>query len=1164
MNKIIQKITTLMLICMIMFVLPQIVKAQYNRASNESWKAELKVACEGDTVTCAFGGDPSATDNFDIGLDIAAPPSSMAYYAYFEIAGFINALQTDLRAWIEPYDADITWTLKVMNSAGKNSTITWDPTQLPIQGIFTVTGANGPVDMRAQDSVRFNGDKSLQILYRAAPDLSWKVPISINCEDITLVRTFGGHPAATDSFDLGLDIAVPPSAMNFYAYFQIEKLPYSLGEDIRAWIEPYDTDISWNLKVLNTQAKNTVFTWDPAKLPTEGTFTIEWSNATLNMRTEDSLTIAGDSEIQIKYSATGRASWTVPLTITSENVTLTRTFGGHPDATDGFDIGLDIAIPPPAMSYYAYFQIPGFINMLEKDMRAWLPPYETEITWTLQLVYTQGKSTTITWDATLLHAEGNFTLEGTNLEVNMRTKSSVTVDGDKTLTIRYTVTETENWAVPLTIESEGITFTRTFGGDPNGTDDFDTGLDIAVPPPAMSFYTYFQISGFINMLEKDIRGWVAPFDTDITWLLQVVYSQGKRVSIKWDPANLPTEGNFTLEGANGAIDMRSQSSATFSGDKSILIKYISSALAKKHRSSANAASWELPINIVGGDNVNLTRTFGGDAAATDDYDVGLDVASPPPAMSYYAYFQIGGFINMLVKDLRGWVEPYDQEITWTLVIINSQNKTSTLSWDAVKLPPLGDFILSGLENPVDMRAENSITFTGDKTLTIQYQPKEVATAWLCDLTINGDNLTFVRTFGGDSTATDNYDDALDKVAPPAGMGYYNYFEITEFPNYLEKDVRSWHTPFETNHTWTLQIINAVNVNSTITWEPACLPAVGEFIITDLVDSMKMRLENSMAVVGNQTIKILYIGSEEPAALRGDVDGDGKRTIADLMLVIAFINGTQTPTSDQEWAADCNADGEVNILDVVQLIRWINSETVPKHIPTMTTATAQIIFETAHFISAKRAVIPVKLITNQPVAGIQVKLRSGKNGVIFKSPQFQSATNNLQYAIDIDQNHLNLLLYDTQGTPIEAGEQLLFELPLELNQNASALADLEIVEVMLANSVGQMIPVHIHNSNHADSQVLPKTYSLKPNFPNPFNPATKFSYQLPEPAQVTIKVYNMLGQEIKTLIKMHQPAGEYQIEWDGTNALNQAMGSGIYLCVMQAGDFKQIQKMALVR
>ncbi|MBN1638304.1 MAG: T9SS type A sorting domain-containing protein [Ignavibacteriales bacterium] len=91
--------------------------------------------------------------------------------------------------------------------------------------------------------------------------------------------------------------------------------------------------------------------------------------------------------------------------------------------------------------------------------------------------------------------------------------------------------------------------------------------------------------------------------------------------------------------------------------------------------------------------------------------------------------------------------------------------------------------------------------------------------------------------------------------------------------------------------------------------------------------------------------------------------------------------------------------------------------------------------------------------------------------------------------------------------------------------------------------------------------IPCSFSLQQNYPNPFNPHTTIKYQLPKTAKVVLKIFNMLGQEVKTLINDHKEAGYYIIQWDGRNMSDSQVASGIYICRVEfhIGNEKFVQE-----
>lgn len=94
--------------------------------------------------------------------------------------------------------------------------------------------------------------------------------------------------------------------------------------------------------------------------------------------------------------------------------------------------------------------------------------------------------------------------------------------------------------------------------------------------------------------------------------------------------------------------------------------------------------------------------------------------------------------------------------------------------------------------------------------------------------------------------------------------------------------------------------------------------------------------------------------------------------------------------------------------------------------------------------------------------------------------------------------------------------------------------------------------------------LPRKFSLSQNYPNPFNPTTTIRFDVPKIANVTIKIYDILGREVRTLINRKLNAGSYEEIWDGKNNRRIPVASGIYLLRLQAKDFVSVKKMVLLK
>ena len=93
---------------------------------------------------------------------------------------------------------------------------------------------------------------------------------------------------------------------------------------------------------------------------------------------------------------------------------------------------------------------------------------------------------------------------------------------------------------------------------------------------------------------------------------------------------------------------------------------------------------------------------------------------------------------------------------------------------------------------------------------------------------------------------------------------------------------------------------------------------------------------------------------------------------------------------------------------------------------------------------------------------------------------------------------------------------------------------------------------------------PEIHILTQNYPNPFNPSTTIQYSVTAPGQIFIKIYNNLGQEVRTVLEEHKQAGEYSIVWDGKDNDGNPLASGAYFYQMRVGDFISAKKMIMLK
>jgi photosystem II stability/assembly factor-like uncharacterized protein len=98
----------------------------------------------------------------------------------------------------------------------------------------------------------------------------------------------------------------------------------------------------------------------------------------------------------------------------------------------------------------------------------------------------------------------------------------------------------------------------------------------------------------------------------------------------------------------------------------------------------------------------------------------------------------------------------------------------------------------------------------------------------------------------------------------------------------------------------------------------------------------------------------------------------------------------------------------------------------------------------------------------------------------------------------------------------------------------------------------------------NTESLPSSFLLDQNYPNPFNPETRIAFQLPAASQVWVRIFNVRGQEIRTLANAQYEAGTHSVRWVGRDKNGNSVASGVYLYQLKAGGFSQVRKMSLLR
>ena len=299
---------------------------------------------------------------------------------------------------------------------------------------------------------------------------------------------------------------------------------------------------------------------------------------------------------------------------------------------------------------------------------------------------------------------------------------------------------------------------------------------------------------------------------------------------------------------------------------------------------------------------------------------------------------------------------------------------------------------------------------------------------------------------------------------------------------------------------------------------------------------------------------------------GDANIDRIVDVGDVVSVVAYILGNIDLTSRQFLAADVVPDSSIDVFDLGAIIniilgRWSGPSPSP-YFDSEPMAIVRLDYEDLR--PGATGEVKVMADLEVPVAGAQIEINYDPEQLSFEPPQLSDWSDKfiVEYK-DNKQGKLIVLLYNLSNDPISPGEGNMLSLPVTVSPNVNNIK-LEIDEILLADENAVKIPVDDGKTS------TPIAFELSQNYPNPFNPSTTIKFTLPSPEDggstlsTTLKIYNVLGKVVRTLIDEPMAPGVHHKIWDGRDEEGNQVASGIYFYRLRAGALQDTKKMVLLK
>ncbi|MBN1558741.1 T9SS type A sorting domain-containing protein [candidate division KSB1 bacterium] len=343
------------------------------------------------------------------------------------------------------------------------------------------------------------------------------------------------------------------------------------------------------------------------------------------------------------------------------------------------------------------------------------------------------------------------------------------------------------------------------------------------------------------------------------------------------------------------------------------------------------------------------------------------------------------------------------------------------------------------------------------------------------------------------------------------------------------------------------------------------------VVGDICTLVPITIESALFNTGQDSAATtdgsVYI---KPIPFYGDVDENGLVQAHDAAFILKYLVGDIDTLDCQQFAnADVTLDSTVSALDATVILQYVVGliDSLP-HVPAgdQLLATASIAMHDQAMRAGQTVELPLYLASVDNLLSFE--------GTLAYDPAVLTPTaviwpGQLADYVTYENSSSGEIRFAGAGSKAMIKDGLFATVRFTVNDGCDqpetvvTLKNLRWNENDLQKDVAQAALSLVTATSEHEKQ-LPTEFVLDQNYPNPFNPSTTIEYGLPQPALVTLSIYDVNGRGIITLVDEKQERGWHQAHWHAVNSNGQRVSSGVYLVKIKAGDFVDTKKMILIK
>jgi len=312
----------------------------------------------------------------------------------------------------------------------------------------------------------------------------------------------------------------------------------------------------------------------------------------------------------------------------------------------------------------------------------------------------------------------------------------------------------------------------------------------------------------------------------------------------------------------------------------------------------------------------------------------------------------------------------------------------------------------------------------------------------------------------------------------------------------------------------------------------------------------------------------YTGIDIFTQSLGDVSLNGEISSYDASLILQYLVGNTGLSTIQLWNGDVSGLEGTTAYDasliqqyMVELIDIFPADTGSSS----AYASGTVTMEDQEISAGMQVAVPLLLTGGENILSFEKSIFFNTDHLNFIEVEWSDVLNDFLIESNVQDGELQ---FAGSGSLADGQEGLFATIHFVVNENFEeeetivTLQRLRWNEESILTDAASAILTNLLSTG--DEKLLPNNFALHQNYPNPFNPVTTLRYDLPEDALVNITIYDMIGRQVSTLVSSEQTAGYRSIQWNATNDAGSPVSAGIYLYIIQAGDFRQTKKMVLLK